>query len=697
MALFQPTYVFPDQRNGLGQGTVDAANDLTVSWHVTGSSAMVAFQIVIYQNNAASTQVYTTGKINTSAPFYGTSASGEMRFFSHTITAAALASAGMVNGAEYKLVITQWWSADDSVTQSSASAFITRATPTLSISSIGTVTTRYNTFTGNYAQAQGDALNWLRWEIAVEGDEETPLYDSGEISGTMELSVYYDGFFTNTDYVIRLSIQTENGIEKTTGWIPFSVEYETSSVAGLVTARCESGTNAVYVEWSNIGQIEGTATGNYTISDGVISLPSVSYVTWDEVSGNPMSLEPPWSAVCKALLENADMTLFSFGQSGGNLLLSYSYQNGTLTLRKGETTLASQSGIVNLPAVTVVLTPTTLYLRSEYEDGGLYPSDSLYPGDSLYPAEDAAQQTDTYQIAVSYTQSPISSVQVFGQGRIDYLEIIKGTASEQVVTDAITDGDYVPGSGSGDYFSATFTDGLAASNLDTEGQTLTGYSLYRRQREQNALQHVQDLPLTSTGVYDYGVNSQQGPYTYYLFLLSAESFVTQPLVSESVSPCFWDWTLMECRQTDDENVYTVLAEYRFGKNLSSGSIGNNSKPNLLKNFTRFPTVQLAPQNYKSGTLKSLIGHIDYTNGAAYYDTIELMEKIYALSTTENPLFLKNRKGQMMKIHLTDATEMQTMDNTREQAQTVSLAWTEVAEVEGISLVAAASAAQGVEA
>jgi hypothetical protein len=118
----------------------------------------------------------------------------------------------------------------------------------------------------------------------------------------------------------------------------------------------------------------------------------------------------------------------------------------------------------------------------------------------------------------------------------------------------------------------------------------------------------------------------------------------------------------------------VQSSYRFGKNLTSGSITNNNQPGVFKNFTPYPTVMIAPQNYQSGTLQSLIGVI---NNGEYSDTINLRDAIYELSTTKNTLFLKNRKGDLLKIRPTDSITMETMDNTRAQAQTVSFPWAEV--------------------
>ena len=52
MALFQPTNIYPSSLGELGNGTVDVTQALNVSWQVNGNSAMTAFSITIYQNDA---------------------------------------------------------------------------------------------------------------------------------------------------------------------------------------------------------------------------------------------------------------------------------------------------------------------------------------------------------------------------------------------------------------------------------------------------------------------------------------------------------------------------------------------------------------------------------------------------------------------------------------------------------------------
>ncbi|PWM20079.1 MAG: hypothetical protein DBX49_01110 [Clostridia bacterium] len=253
--LFQPSNISPDEING--SGTVDLTENLTVTWQVSGDSAMTAYQIDFYSNNAASSPLYSTGKISLQTPFWGVNYKGEQQYYSATVSAAALAGAGMTNGSEYKLLITQWWSASDSIRQTTASLFLGRAAPSVAINAIPSpLTVSTYSFTGTYSQAQGDALKWVRWQIAEVNTSTstvgTPFLDTGKISGTGELRVDYAGLFTGTTYAIKLSIETINGVDADTGWVQFTVNYSVSPATGQVTACQSADGSSVYVAWDMV-------------------------------------------------------------------------------------------------------------------------------------------------------------------------------------------------------------------------------------------------------------------------------------------------------------------------------------------------------------------------------------------------------------------------------------------------------------
>lgn len=251
--LFQPSNISPDEVNG--SGTVDLTNGLNVSWRVSGDSAMTAYQITIYENTAASTQLYTTGEITLSTPFWGVNYAGVTQYYTAEIAADDLSAANVKNGSTYKLLIKQWWSDSDSIEQTTAAVFTGRAAPTVSISAIpAPLAQRFYTFEGTFSQEQGDALKWIRWEIASENADaevDDVFYDTGYIYGTGELKVYYDGFVTGNYYDIRLTAETVNNEQATTGWVRFEVTYDLPESTTVATAQL-TGKGYVVVTWDRI-------------------------------------------------------------------------------------------------------------------------------------------------------------------------------------------------------------------------------------------------------------------------------------------------------------------------------------------------------------------------------------------------------------------------------------------------------------
>jgi hypothetical protein len=282
------------------------------------------------------------------------------------------------------------------------------------------------------------------------------------------------------------------------------------------------------------------------------------------------------------------------------------------------------------------------------------------------------------------TQTNITSVSLYGQSTVDYFQILDHTMSDTEINQ------YLTGNATVDYgVSSLFYINPRGRNQDYNAgnypealQNGTTIQIYRKSNNSPVLEYAGQLNVGSSNEFlDYAARSQQGPYTYYMYVLSSDKYINVPSVSNEVNPCFWDWTILSCTENTDGS-YSVQASYHFGKNLRSGSISNNNQPGVFQNFTPYPTVMIAPQNYQSGTLQSLIGVI---KDGEYSDTIDLRNAIYGLSLTTNALFLKNRKGDLLRIRPGGEINMETMDNTRQQALTVSFPWVEVGGASGVAI------------
>ena len=265
--------------SGIGAGTVDVTLGLTVSWQVNGDTPMTAYKITIYQNDTASTQMYTTGKISLSSPYFQPhDKNGNPQFFSTQISAANLSAAGIVNGYAngYKLLITQWWSANDYVEQTSASVFNTLKNPVLTIDTISG-TSMAETITATYSQAQGDPISTVEWVFAVAGSEDTPLKQTGTVT-TQILSFDVDGLMDGVTYSIECNVVTAGGVYISTGFIQFTVSYSVTAEQVTYTLGQLKGSNGVYLTWNAMTGAGITTYDIYRQETGTYFLKKVASV-----------------------------------------------------------------------------------------------------------------------------------------------------------------------------------------------------------------------------------------------------------------------------------------------------------------------------------------------------------------------------------------------------------------------------------
>ncbi len=678
MALFMPTNITPSTLGALGNGTVDAGSDMTVTWQVDGQNAMTAFEIKILANTTESTQLYDSGKLTDNCPFYGRNAKGDVVFFGYTITAAALAAAGITNGNSYKLLITQWWTDEDSVTQQSASVFVCRSAPVLTIDDFTKpVAAKEMAWTASYAQAQGDPIIWARWQIAAAEDTEDVLHDTGNVA-TAQLAFSYDGLFTGTSYAVRCRVETSNGVTADTGWVEFAVEYSTSSYTGAVVTCVKRKQSGVLVSWPGAYDIQGTAEGEYTIQGGDLNLPAGSAVTWDTVTGEAMAYETPLGIVWQGTVKVLPATLFSLTGADGDALTVTADTTAVTVTQGGAEIGRVDAAFAPEDELTVVLAGGKLYVRRRYERG-LFPAESLEPSVRLFPR---ASQFSVVKYAADAEMADMTVVGVTLTGAqvCDYLWIEGGSLTDAVIAALMSTAGYTPEFGDTTLFLADFAKDLRGGNIASD-EPLTGWAVYRREEGTAALTHVGDVGYAERSVIDCAAASQR-TYTYYVFGTGATSFVTTALPSQPVTVCLWDWTILSCTE-DGENVYRVEEIFRFSLNVESGTVSNNNQPTLLKNFTKYPTVQMAPQLYQSGTLSGYIGEVGAN--AEYSDTLARRDALFALALTQNTLFLKNRKGEVLRVFPNGEITCETQDETRQQALICAVPWAETGSVEGAQI------------
>ena len=698
--LFQPTNITPDTRGAFGNGIIlkstGSTSYVTVSWQINGNVPMVAFSIDFTDMNG--NQLYTTGKIVLDSPAYGVSANGETVLFSYKI--GPLSNSGsLLSQAEGLMKITQWWGSgeNDYITQTSSSHFVVRVKPTVSITQTSDSTTRIASFSGSISGAETDGIMWIRWVLTSQDDLSGSqiIKDTGKLYGAVEPTFTYDGFLPGK-YTIALSAETSIGIQVTNS-ASVTISYDvTEAGPGISVSEDCNSKSALSIRWPRLQSIPVSEnTGNVTDNGDYIVLPSEeSKLVWNEVNSSTMRFKRPWSVVWSGkIISSLSGKLFTLKTTNGYWESGVEVNNGkgrvyVKIVRSGATTRLVYRDLEWEEGTFICcITPTQVFWRCEADSGtSLYPGETLLPRDDLYPGGSNGASTAflNRNIPTAVTQTPITKVTLHGPSSVKYFEIFSYAMSENNATEYLTE-ENVGSHDENAYFflkSLGIEQNYNAGNWPDELRSGTTIVVYRRTGESTNLEFV---GATSIGygneILDYAARSQQGPYTYYLYVLSSDKYINVPSISNAINPCFWDWTVLSCKENTDGS-FVVESSYRFGKNLQSGSISNGNQPGIFQNFTPYPTVMISPQNYQGGTLQSLIGIIE--NGY-YSDTIDLRDAIYALSTTTNALFLKNRKGDLLRVRPSGSITMETMDNTRAQAQSVSFPWVEVGDASNVAI------------
>lgn len=674
--ISQPTNVLPSTLSGVGAGVIDATQNLTVSWDVTGDSPMTKYSITFYRNNPASSQVLQIEQ-TLSTPFYGHNASGEQQTFSTTIPAATLSSADIVNGYSYgyKIIITQWWGAtdDESVVQTSPSVFFTRATPSLSIVLPNSIKDTA-TLSGSFSQADGDTVSLARWVVKCYGSQSvgtvapTVVYDSGEID-TQLLQLQLGGLVSGYYYRAELTVQTSSGVT-VSAYANFTSSYNVNPYSGTVTACASKSKPYVELNWRRMSTSVPELTQCNLIS-GRLEMSSDS----SEAIYNGFEFGAPWSVAWRGIFNGISipyrnvLTLWNttddvqfninVGASGVQVRTAI---GGTVI---GDPVMSEEFSVSLGDDVTVVLTDSHYYIRHKKNITGEI---TTYTGETLW---------------TSVLQSEIDEISLQHQQYCDFLYMADGEIDQFTLDVLMSNISWNPIAQSNTIFLADYN---STANATVYGDGIADYgcAIYRLKRGDSLMYHVADVANSVAALRDYGVKSNSS-YKYYVFQKEEDFSYSTVIESQYVDVFFNQNFLLECVYNDTDGTYRLQKTYPFALNANVSGLSNNNSPNILQNFTRYPTRQPASSNYKSGTLTALVGTLD-SRSYAYSDSWELANEITALSTSGNPKFLKDMKGEIWRIETSAAITTDVKTGTLYMPITITIPFIEVGSADAVEII-----------
>lgn len=673
MALFQPTNIFPDLKGGVKNGVVfNNVSNVDVSWTVNGNSTLYAYQIDFYKNDANSTYTGTTGKITLGTPFSAIDAEGVEQRFTATVALSKFTSSYDATSYEGKIKITQWWSsnAGDNVVQRSLSVFRMGGVGSLSVSApVGWG--GFYTFTGTVTLPVvygGASLNWTRWQLFDGNGNE--VQDTGKVWGATSYTWTPDWIAQGDGYYVTFSAETSLGRIITANSATFNVMHDAVVVNGGIKVSCDQAAQAVRIVFQDSLQTPGTFSGSYNIDYQNTVLAPGANAFWTI----PASIvDAPWSFIWKGKIDTSNIIgsqpIFEIDQGDGTpIIFGFDDQAQEFYTQPAFSDIGNiqvQNGDEYMVVFTMGATAGTKNVFSWYV---LHLSGGTILG--------SASGTVS-----GYTQARAARVFIY-QGTTEYWQLLYGTYNADIITSGTTGADCLYKGPSISFDGIAGTDSAVIWAL---GSDINDVMIYR-QDANGALAPVSYLylPTLPFGYYTADYTALNGQ-TYQYVVYYQESEDDQPTIIKSapVTPCFWSWALIEATEGAAENTYDVVNVFLFRNNVSSGSIANGNSRNVYNTFTRYPVVMKNTQNRKAGTLGGLIGSV---SGGVYTDTNATMDALYALSQSNNALFLRNRRGDFLRVALTGEISMTTEDTSPKQQLTASVPWVEIGPVKNISVV-----------
>lgn len=227
--------------------TLDSSSPILVTWQVTGDLS-AAYQVRIYKNSDNSL-VYDSTKITSFAT-------------SHTIP-----SSSIPNGQEYKIQITIWNQANESIS-SDNEIFQTSSRPVITMSTIPLITSPSYSFTANYTQAELIASR--SWIVYLYNEDKIKIAESN-ISTSPVISYIFTELQSNTDYYIEFQVTSAKGLTGTTGLVSFAVSYTQPDIKINLTAE-NTDDAGIKIAWKTIQVIGKTESPPIYLDNDFIDL-----------------------------------------------------------------------------------------------------------------------------------------------------------------------------------------------------------------------------------------------------------------------------------------------------------------------------------------------------------------------------------------------------------------------------------------
>ena len=565
------------------------------------------------------------------------------------------------------------------------------------------------------------SIKWYGWKLVntISGEVIHDTISSNNIYGSVgNINFSYSGFISGQEYEISFTVVTQNNMS-VTKTAKINVQYDLTEVSVNFISALLPDECGIMCDWSNIKVASGSSYGNHSYIDNYPVQSSVSLKLYEK------------SCI---YYQKKDESNFSVYDSS-YILLSFQYR-GTDTFKDiellslsssqsdSDSGLFTKSIYVNsdsklsmkisrfgqVVAQTtsdaslfgekywnfILLKPNGNIVEVIYEAiGASTPLENLALSSSLSlnGGTWVLKQANEYECNVNsdyslpldlyYKFMSLGSSQNKNPFVCDFVCMTKDEISQSdLTTKFISDAETDLSTRNFDMFSK-FNHSLNAGNTLIE--SLDEFEIRRSKNANSYTDFVTNVHSINTNfIIDYMVCNNNS-YSYYLYPKNEKS-IMYPIMSNEVKTCWDQYCLMVVDESDEENLFYLSKMFVFNLNLNAGDMSNNTDIEVVKNFTPYPTVQVSPSNYWSGTLSSLIGFIKCGGSEMYKQTPQMMAELKSLTTDTRRKFLKDIEGNIFEVQISNELRVSNDEGVIDSVRSVAIDWAEVGNINGISVV-----------
>lgn len=230
----------------------------------------------------------------------------------------------------------------------------------------------------------------------------------------------------------------------------------------------------------------------------------------------------------------------------------------------------------------------------------------------------------------------------------------------------------------------TFDDGNNSWTTYTDEAMGNTFSLYREDNQSGVINKIVSISNGTLGTLDYNI-ANQNDYRYYIYQ-DEDNRSSLPNISRNIHTSWQEWSITDISRSEEDSNLFIADEQNIWKlllNLDSGVLTNNMNKTVYNNLTKYPKISLGKQNYASGTITCMLGEI---SNEQYIEWAGIRGSWSSFCNNGNMKLLKDIRGNKYLVDIVDTPTFETMDETVQQATTISFNWIELGDSNKIAVI-----------